>query len=372
MSENKNLDPTDRKIDKSREDGQIAQSQDLSRLATLVAVAELAFMTESRWRESIHSFMDFSFYSVGKPFLPAVTEMLTGASLLLLIVFLIGFVLVSAVSVASHWGQFGVLIAPKALEPKFEKLNPVNGFKTIFSIKKLVELFETVIKASLIGLVVYLITHSELATIIHLAGGTPKDTYAAFIELLRKTFHIIVIMCLVLAFLDFAIQKHFHKKELMMDMEELKQELKEVEGDPLIKNERKQLARKWSSESPVATVEKSNALVVNPTHFAVAMFYDQEDAIVPIVLAKGKDEVAQAMIQRARDCGVPVIRHVWLARTLYATCKANTVIPKSSYESVAHVYAVIHYLLMTNQHDLEFELETLGEPPESYEQGRRE
>jgi type III secretion protein U len=365
MAETKNLDPTDHKKEQAREKGQIAQSQDLSRLANLVAVAELAFIMESQWRESIHSLMNFGYASIGKPFLSSLSELLTGAGLLVGLVFFIFFVLVPVVSMASHWGQFGVLVAPEALTPKFDMLNPVNGFKSMFSMKKLIEFLETIFKSSVIAIVVYMITRSELNTIIHLAGGTPKDSYAAFVSLLRNTFHITLVLCLIFAFIDFAIQKHFHNKELMMDMEEIKKEFKEMEGDPQIKNKRKQIAKEWSNENPVAKTEKANAVVVNPTHFAVAMFYDQQDENVPVVLAKGKDRIAQAMIDRARECGIPVIRHVWLARTLYATCKANAFIPKSSYEAVAHVYAVIHYLTVTDQVGLEVELESDGEPPQA-------
>jgi type III secretion protein U len=363
MAENKNLEPTDHKVEQAREKGQVAQSQDLSRLVNLVVVAEIAFILESHWRESIHSLMNFSYTSVGKPFLPSLMEQLTGSALLVALVFFFFAVLIPVVSAAAHWGQFGVLVAPEALTPKFDKFNPVNGFKQIFSMKKLVELLETVFKTVVIAIVVYLVTRSELNAILHLAGGAPKDSYAAFMTLLRNTFHITLVLCIIFAVIDFMIQKHFHKKELMMDMEEIKKEFKELEGDPQVKNKRKQIAKEWSNESPVATTENANAVVVNPTHFAVALFYDKEDENVPVVLAKGRDQVAHAMIDRARECGIPVIRHVWLARTLYASCKANTFVPKSSYESVAHVYAVIHYLTTTDQVGMEVELESEGEPP---------
>lgn len=363
MSENKNLDPTDHKKEQAREKGQVAQSQDLSRLANLVVAAEIAFIMESQWRESIHSLMNFGYASIGKPFLSSMTELVTSAGLLLCLVFFIFFIAIPVVSAAAHWAQFGILVAPEAVTPKFDKLNPVNGFKSLFSMKKLVELLETIFKTCVIGFTVYMISRSEMNTILQLSGGTPKDTYAAFITLLRNTFHITLILCIVFAFIDFVIQKHFHKKELMMDMEEFKKEFKEMEGDPLIKNKRKQIAKEWANENPVAKTEKANAVVVNPTHFAIALFYDQEDENVPVVLAKGRDQIAQAMIDRARECGIPVIRHVWLARTLYASCRTNTFIPKSSYEAVAHVYAVIHYLTMTDQVGMEVELESEGEPP---------
>lgn len=363
MSENKTLEPTDHKVEQAREKGQVAQSQDLSKLANLVVVAEIAFFTESQWRDSIHSFMSFGFTSIGKPFIASLTELLTGAALFIALVFFLFVVLIPVVSAAAHWGQFGILVAPESLTPKFDKFNPVNGFKQIFSMKKMVELIETIFKTVVIAIVVFLVTRSELNTILHLSGGTPKDSYTAFITLLRNTFHIALVLCIIFALIDFMIQKHFHKKELMMDMEEVKKEFKEMEGDPQIKNKRKQIAKEWANENPVASTEQANAVVVNPTHFAVALFYDKNDESVPVVLAKGRDQIAHAMIDRARECGIPVIRHVWLARTLYASCKANTFIPKSSYESVAHVYAVIHYLTETDQVGMEVELESEGKPP---------
>jgi len=363
MAENKNLEPTDHKKEEARKKGQVAQSQDIGRLANLVVMAEVAFIMESQWRESIQSLMTFSYASIGKPFLSSFYELTTGAALFVALIFFIGFVIIPIVSMVSHWGQFGVIVSTEPISPSFDKLNPVNGFKALFSMKKLTELIETVFKTIMIATIVFLITRSELNNIIHLTGGTPKDSYAAFITLLRNIFHITLVLCIVLAVIDYAIQHHFYKKELMMDMEEYKKEFKEMEGDPLVKNKRKQIAREWANENPVAKTENANAVVVNPTHFAIALFYDPTDENVPVVLAKGKDQIAQAMIDRARECGIPVIRHVWLARTLYASCKSNTFVPKSSYEAVAHVYAVIHYLTSTDQVGLEVELESEGEPP---------
>jgi type III secretion protein U len=170
-----------------------------------------------------------------------------------------------------------------------------------------------------------------------------------------------------LAMIDFAMQKYFHTKELMMDMEEIKKEYKESEGDPMVKGQRKQLAREWANSDPVKKTDDANAVVVNPTHFAVAMLFDQNLTPVPVVLAKGKDEVAQAMIRRAKERGIPVIRHVWLARTLYATCRPDTVVPKSSYEAVALVYAVVLELIAQNETQRTVELESFGDPPAPFE-----
>jgi type III secretion protein U len=293
-------------------------------------------------------------------------DMLVGAGILLLIVFFICFVVCIPVAIIFHWGQFGVLIAPEAATIKFDKLNPVNGIKGIFSKKKLFEVLLSTAKAVLIGWLVYMLVYAKLPSIVQLAGGGPADAYFGFIDMLRSIFHVLLTICIVTSIVDLAIQKAFHKKDLMMDMEEIKREFKESEGDPMVKGQRKQLAREWANEAPAAKTEKANAVVVNPTHFAVAMFYDPKEAMVPIVLAKGKDDIAQAMIQRAREFNIPVIRHVWLARTLYATGRQDSVIPKSSYEAVAQVYAVVNELVAMNDLGRNVELESLGEPPESY------
>lgn len=367
MSEDKNEKPTDKKIEDAREKGQVPVSRDLARLVMLLVVAEIAFVFEPKWREAIESLVHLSVTRIGVPFRHAVNDMVVSAGLLLLLVFAASFVVCSIVSVASHWGQFGVLIAPEAAEPKFDKLNPVNGFKQLFSMKKLFELFMTICKGILIGWVIFLVVRGELPDIVHLAGGGPKEIFYGFLSMLRSTFHIIVGLCVVISLLDLGVQHYFHIKDLMMDKEEIKKEYKETEGDPLIKGQRKQLAREWAMSDPPSKTQKSNAVVVNPTHFAVALLYDPENgAAVPVVMAKGKDEVAQAMIRRARECGIPVIRHVWLARTLYATGRPDTYIPKSSYEAVAYVYAVVHELVAAKETDRMVELESDGEPPETH------
>ncbi|AKU22903.1 type III secretion system export apparatus subunit SctU [Massilia sp. MB5] len=363
MSDEKNEEPTDKKIEDARKKGQIAVSRDLARLATLVAVAETAFATEALWRDSLDGLFELGIVSIGRPFQGAMWDVLQAAGLLLLVVFCVCFLICIVVGVAAHWGQFGVLIAAESVTPKFDKLNPVNGFKQLLSKKKLIELLISVAKAGLIGWMVYSLTRSALPVIAQLSTGEPRDVYFAFITLLKSIFHSVVIICLCLGAVDFAMQKHFHKKELMMDMEEIKREYKESEGDPMVKGQRKQLARQWANEGPVARTEDANAVVVNPSHFAVAMFYDPAAGMVPQVIAKGRDATAQAMMARARLHGIPVIRHVWLARTLYAGCKPDMEVPRASYEAVAQVYAVVMELMQSGQGGTDVELESYGEAP---------
>lgn len=364
MSEEKNEAATSKKIEDAREKGQVAVSRDLARLISLCAVMELAFFTEPLWREAIEALLILSVSRIGLPFSASLTELSYAAGKLLMLVFASCFLFCSVIGIFSFWGQFGVLIASESITPNFEKLNPMEGIKQLFSKKKLMEVLLSLLKTVLAGLVLYILIRDQLPSIVQLAAGTPKDIYFAFFKLVRSIFHILIGVFLVLALIDFAIQKYFHASSLKMSMEEIKKEYKESEGDPMLKSVRKQLAREWAMENPAAKTAKANALVVNPTHFAVALLFDSTTP-VPLVLAKGKDDTAHAMIARAKECGIPVIRHVWLARTLYATCKSDTVVPKSSYEAVAHVYAVVNELHEKSYSTHTHELENYGVAPKA-------
>ncbi|NHZ91132.1 EscU/YscU/HrcU family type III secretion system export apparatus switch protein [Massilia sp. CCM 8733] len=366
MSDDKTEQPTDKKLSDARDKGQVAMSRDLARVTMLIVVAELALATEPQWHAALDALFELALGQVGRPFHDAVPAMLGAAGTLLLGVFAVFFVVCPVVAFAAHWGQFGVLIAPGSLTPSIDKLNPVNGVKQLFAKKKLGELLMALAKAIGLALMIWAMVRKQLPSILQMASGEPKDIYFGFIALLRMVLHPVVGMCLVLAVIDFALQKYFHVKSLMMDMEEIKREYKESEGDPHVKQARKGLAQQWASESAPARTAGANAVVVNPTHFAVALFYDPGHTPAPLLLAKGKDEVAQAMIREARALAIPVIRHVWLARTLYATGKADHYVPRASYESVAQVYAVVQELMEQNDSGREVELESRGEPPPSH------
>lgn len=360
MSSEKNLDPTDKKIEDARKKGQIAISRDLARLVMLTVMLETVFATESVWRKAIHSLTDKSISGINQPFSVAVSLLMNDAGLLLLGVFMTCLVICVPIAVAAHWGQFGVLISSESIAPKLDKLNPVNGFTQLFSKKKLGELGLALAKAFLIGLIMFILVKDQLATIMSLSSGTPKDIYFGSMNLIRSIFHVLLGILIVLALIDFALQKYFHKSTLKMDFEEIKREYRESEGDPIVKGTRRQLARQWANENPASKTAQANAVVVNPTHFAVAMRFD-ETTPVPVVLTKGRDQVAQAMIASANSHGIPVIRHVWLARTLYATCRENSVVPVSSYDAVAHVYAVVNELNQRTSPERYVELEAYGD-----------
>jgi type III secretion protein U len=157
-------------------------------------------------------------------------------------------------------------------------------------------------------------------------------------------FRILMGATLVFAVIDVIMQRHAHNKGLMMSLEDIIKEYKQSEGDPMIKGQRKQIAMEILNSDPVQATGTANAVVVNPTHFAVALFYKPGEVTVPMVCAKGHAETAQAMIAHAQSLGIPVIRHVWLARTLFATGKAGQFVPAPTLSATALLFAVVDYM----------------------------
>lgn len=363
MSE-KTEKPTDKSLQDAREKGTVAVSRDLARVLPLALLGELAFAFEGWCRAAVQGLMELALARIGTPFAHARGEIVTDAFMLLLPVFAVCLVAIVVAAVAGNWGQFGILIAPGVLTPSIDKLNPANGVKQLFSMRKVVEAGISLVKVSLVGLVTWVLIRDALPILVSFAGGTPAGIHEGLVALMRAQFRTLVGICLVLALIDYAVQRHFTIKSLMMSLDDIKREYKNSEGDPQVKGQRRQLAQELASTPAEASTADADAVVVNPTHFAIAMRYDAAATPVPLVLAKGRDEVAQAMIRRAHALGIPVIRHVWLARTLYATGVAARPVPRATYAAVAHVYAVIEELNRGAVPASAVDLETTGLAPD--------
>jgi type III secretion protein U len=331
--------PTDHKLEEARKKGQVAVSRDIAKCVVIFPLSEVAFGLEPMWHDSLNRLFNIVLRWPELGFSHAMDEVLAASLVLIGLTAAICLVMVGILAVAGFWGQFGVLIAPEAMAIKMEKLDPVGNAKGMFSMKKVMEVLLSLGKVTLVAVLIWLVLRSELGQFPGLAAGAPADTYRTAMQVLHSSFRLLLGAMLIVSILDFAIQKHSHIKGLMMSMEEIIREYKEQEGDPMLKGERKALARELAESGPVASTANANAVVVNPTHFAVALFYDAERAPVPMVLGKGADAAAQAMIAQAHRLRIPVIRHIWLARTLYAVGKPNRPIPTPTMQVVALVYA---------------------------------
>lgn len=334
-----------KKLQDQRKKGQVAQSQDIGKLLVLTLLSEVALVSAHSSMQRFQQLMMFPVSLMGQPFVRALQEVLVEAGQVF-----IGFALLMTsgaivMKLISSWLQFGFLFAPETLTPDFNRLNPINHAKQMFSGQSLMNMLMGIIKAVLIGVVLYLVIGPSLGALVGLVNGDLPGYISALIVLFRRLLHTCLALLLVLALIDFALQKYFFAKRMRMSHVDMVKEYKDMEGDPYIKMMRRGLAQEQSQEASSAKplLEEADMLLINPTHFAVALYYRPPNTPLPVLLEKGADAQARQMIARAKAADVPVIQCVWLTRTLYRE-QIGDCISRETLQAVAIIYRTLREL----------------------------
>lgn len=357
----KTLDPTDHKLEEARKKGQVPVSKTMASFLIIAVGVEATFALEELCRGAWMKLMDLALRSHTMDFHMALNGLVV-SSLVLLGGMTAVFLVINIVTAAlGYWGQFGVLFSAHPLIPDINRINPKSMLEQTFTLEKLGETGNSILKLVVVGLLSYEVIRSELPAIASLASGSSDQAYLGGLAILRGLFHYIMGALLVLSIFDLVLKRTGFMKQQRMDHEEVFREYKENEGDPMVKAARRSLAFQFMNSDPVKKTEGANAVVVNPTHFAVALFFDPKKQPVPLVCAKGANDIAKAMIRCAHARGIPVIRHVWLARTLFAVAKEDKVVPRTLFNPVALVYSVVEQLRLQGR--TYFELDKTGQPP---------
>lgn len=248
------------------------------------------------------------------------------------------------VAVAARFFQTGFVLSMQPLMPKWERLSPMAGIKKLFSLRVIVELIKNLIKITIVGIVAFLAIYPELSHIKQL----PDSTMLAMLLFLGKlatqmTIGVVIAMFFIALF-DFIYQRFEYYKNLRMTKQEVKDEYKQMEGDPVIKRRLRQLRLERSRQRMMDAVAKSDVVITNPTHFAVALQYDSTLMQAPTVVGKGQDLLALRMREVAEENDVPVVENPPLARALYQSTKLDEEIPLTHYEAVAKVISYVYQL----------------------------
>lgn len=350
---------TPKQIRDAREKGQVGQSQDLGKLMVLMAVSEITLALADESVDRLEALLALSFKGVDRPFLSAV-ELVASDGLAVLLSFTLCSVgLAMLMRLLSSWVQIGFLFAPKALKLDINKINPFSHAKQMFSGQNITNLLLSILKAVAIAATLYSQVKPALGTLVLLANSDLTTYWHALVELFQHILRVILGLLLVIALIDFAMQKYFHAKKLRMSHEDIKKEYKQSEGDPHVKGHRRQLAHEILNQEPSAVpnpVEDADMLLVNPTHYAVALYYRPGETPLPLIHCKGEDEDALALIARAKKAGIPVVQSIWLARTLYRV-KVGKYIPRPTLLAVGHIYKVIRQLDEVTDEVIQIEVE---------------
>ncbi|OYU04376.1 MAG: EscU/YscU/HrcU family type III secretion system export apparatus switch protein [Pseudomonas sp. PGPPP1] len=337
---------TPKKLRDQRKKGQVAQSQDVGKLLVLTALSEIALFTAEPSMQRFQQLLVLPMSRMDQPFVRALEEVLLESLLVFFSFALLMAGVAIAVKLISSWLQFGLLFAPETLKPDLNRLNPLKQAKQMLSGQSLMTLLMGLAKAVLLSLILYAVIGPELGVLVSLASSDLQSYILALIALFRHLLHVCLGLLLVLALIDLALQKYFFAKRMRMTQVEVVKEYKDMEGDPHVKGQRRQLAYEMANEEPkvkLPKLEESDMLVVNPTHFAVALYYRPGKTPLPMLVEKGTDAQARKLIDRAKAADIPVIQCVWLARTLY-THKLGANIPRDTLQAVAFIYRTLREL----------------------------
>lgn len=338
--------PTPRRLQEAREKGQIAKSMDLTAavclLAGLIALniygSNMAdnFMDMFKWAFAV----DMSVTN-GQDLLEESGVVVIRHLLALLIpIFLILFLC----SLITNVLQVGFVLTGKPLTPSLDKLSPISGFKRIFSTRSLVITLLSIAKIGIIGTVAWQTISDRMDTIVSLSGLNFVSILSAGGEMTFTLGVRICIILLVLALIDFSYQKFKHFNDLMMSKEEIKEEMKRMEGDPYMRQRRRSVARQLASQRMAQAVPKADVVITNPTELALALKYDPENMPAPKLIAKGSGYMAQRIRRIALDAGVPIVEKKPLARALFKSCEVGDYVPPDMYKAVAEVLAYVFEL----------------------------
>ncbi|MBS4207608.1 flagellar biosynthesis protein FlhB [Bacillus sp. FJAT-50079] len=335
---------TPKKRLESKRKGQTAKSQDVNTAIGLLAVfgfliffsAQLGPVALDVFRHSFTTFllMDITEANMQLIMLDVLKE----------VAFLLGPIMLVALlaGIAANVLQVGFMFSAEPLQPKLEKLDPIKGLKRIFSIRAIVELLKSILKISFVGAITVTVLWSRIDEVLVLAYkpiGTALQTVGGL------TLQMGIAASLALLFLslfDFLYQKYDFEKNIRMSKQDIKDEYKNTEGDPLIKSKIKQKQKEMAMSRMMQEVPKADVIITNPTHYAIALKYDEENADAPIVIAKGVDFIAQKIKLIANEHKVVMVENRPLARSLYDQVEVGQAIPDDFFKAVAEILAYVY------------------------------
>ncbi|QDU49739.1 flagellar biosynthesis protein FlhB [Gimesia panareensis] len=350
MAENdtgeKTEQPTDRRRNEAREKGNIAKSTDLNAAGMMLATAGVLYFFAVSLSHDMKNLMEATLTSpvwlrVDTPLImerlqSIIKLFLQGSAMTMLILFI--------AAVCLNIVQVGFMMTPDVLQIKWERLNPIEGAKRILSIRGLVKLGVSLGKITLLVLIAVWFSYLVFPSFVALMGAAPetimRDIFNSSIELGI----LLALALIILGGLDYAFQKWKHEKDLMMSKQEIREEMKSMDGDPLIRQRRREAHRKLALSQELSQVATADVVVTNPTHISIAIKYDPESMPAPIVVAKGAGEIALQIRKIANEHGIPIIERKPLARQMYREVKTGQEIPFELYEVFVEIMAYVYSL----------------------------
>ena len=355
MAEESFQEKTEQATPKRREDarrkGQVARSSELSSIAIL-ATGLLALSGLGPYMlDQLGVFMIDALTNGVKVEINSTNLYLHTGSWVLgyarIIVPIVALLVVAALAV--NYAQVGVLFTLQPLTPKAERISPFSGIKRIFSSKGLVELAKSLFKIGAVVYVTYLTISADINNLVSYMDMGVGQIFTLSGDIILTLAFRIILLLLIMAILDYSFQRWDYEKNLRMTRQEVREEVKQQEGDPMVRSRVRNLQREMSQQRMMDDVMTADVVVTNPTHVAVALKYDMENMPAPLVVAKGQRLVAQRIKEVARVAGIPLVENKPLARALFKVVQIGDEIPEDLFKAVAQVLAFVFQLKRGNE-----------------------
>jgi flagellar biosynthetic protein FlhB len=348
----KSEQPTSKKLEDARKEGQVAKSQEIATAFSLLAlfvVLRLSYgflgLNFQRLFERVYGNIPVVARTYDG-FIPVnhIRAILNNAIFTLFLMAAPFMIVAFIVAFLSDFVQVGYKPTTKPLQPKLSKLNPISGFKKIFSARKLFDLFKSLAKLAVMGVVIYNFLTNRKESLFLLYDIPLKQAIGLMGSLIIDLGLRIAAAYMVIAIIDLIYQRRKFTKDMMMTKQEVKDEYKNSEGDPQVKGKIKSRMMEASRRRMMQQLPQADVVITNPTHYAVAIKYDAEQSEAPVVVAKGADYLAQRIKEIARENKVEIVENKPLARMLYTNVEIGEMVPPELYKAVAEVLAYVYHL----------------------------
>ncbi len=344
MEGDKTEEPTPKKKRDARKQGNVAKSSEVNTAMTFLAILLIAYIMPDFVNVELKNFLVNSFR------IDFSTTMDENIIKMLMIRFTLSFMkiilpiclTIMIFGILGNLIQTGLMFSGESLKPKFSKLNPISGFKNMFSLKALGNLIKSIAVIVVLLIIGYSFMNKNFEGLIKSGDIYTPYLFDTIIELIKKLLSSISLAIVIISIIDYGYQRYTHNKELKMTKQEVKEEYKQMEGDPHIKGKIKQKQRQMATQRMMQSVPSATVIVTNPTHISIAIRYEKGKDTTPVVVAKGADVIAFKIRELAKSHDIPIIENKPLARLIYKEVEIDQEIPEEMYKAVAEVLVAVY------------------------------
>jgi len=347
----KTEEPSQHKIDEARKKGDVASSKEINSVLILTGTFSVLIFSSLFMFELLSDYLAWVYgLDVTRAYTPEIAKEILSRTVIVVLKSLAPVFLTSAaLGIIAQVMQIGILYSPEVLTLKWDRLNPLAGLKRIFSKKALAEVVKGVFKFSIVLSVTYFIIGDNLNTFNGFLHTEVQEAFSFGKVFAFKLALSILLGLGVVATLDFFWEKYSYKEKLRMTKQQVKEESKERDGNPEVKQKIRSIQREMAQKRMMNDIKTADVIITNPTHISIAIKYDGETMVAPAIVGKGKEHLALRIREIAKEHNIPIVENVPLARALHKTVKVGHGVPRSLYKAVAEILAFVYKMKRNNK-----------------------